>query len=168
MLAKLIKFKPAVTGCRQLSTTSQLGFKFKLTEEMSREYEKAKEAVKEEVKEPALHTKQSPLIMGRVSSERYKSVIKVAIPKHRMNDMLLLYRRENDDIEAYDENNICQPGDWILLRRDETIVDKNIKHKVERVVHSYGNYVCPLTGRRSFGLYYDDDMERLERIKVEL
>ena len=120
------------------------------------------------VPEPAKHTQESSLIMGRVSHDKYKNIVKVAVPKHRLNEFLLLYVRENDDVQALDENNVCKPGDWVLLRRDESIMDKKVRHKVERVVYSYGKYIDPITGRRSLGLYFDDDMERLERIKLEM
>lgn len=109
----------------------------------------------------------SPLLMARVSSDRFKSVVKVAVPKHRLNDLLLLYVRENDDIQAHDENNICKAGDWVLLRRQTNPIDPLIAYKVERVVYSYGNLVDPLTKRRSYGLYYDDEIRKLEDIKVE-
>lgn len=156
-------------GLRSFATTSRLDFKFKLTDEMvKKELEEKKLREKKEEPVQALHTKESPLIMGRVSSEGYKNIIKVGIPKHRLNELLLMYIRENDDIQVFDENNLCKPGDWILIRRLPVSLDPTVHHKVERVVYSYGNYVDPLTGRRSFGLYYDDDIRRLERIKVEV
>lgn len=157
---------------RDLSTSACLNFKFKLTEEMSKEFEqKQLEKLKEkEAKKPkpALHTIENSIIMGRVSSERYQNVIKVAIPKHRFNEHLVMYVRENDNILAYDKDNNCKPGDWILLRNTPELPDKKVTHTVERVIHSYGKYIDPITGRRSLGLYYDDDMERLEKIKVDL
>lgn len=144
-------------------------FKFKLTDEMVREQEeKARNAPKKPEPEKALHTKESSLIMGRVSSDRYDKVIKVAIPKHRLNEHLLLYVRENDNIYALDEHNQCKPGDWILLRRQEKPIDEGVEHKVDRVVYYYGNYVDPITSRRSIGLYYDDDVRKLEEIKLDL
>jgi len=134
---------------------------------MLKQYEDKKRAeMKEEPDTRSLHAKESSLIMARVSSERYKKVIKVAVPKYRLNEYYLLYRKENDNLYAYDENDECKPGDWILLRRQKEPLDKGVEHKVERVVYQYGNYIDPLTNRRSYGLYYDDDIERLEKIKI--
>ena len=154
----------------QLHTTSQLNFKFKLTEEMSRDFEEKKrqEEASKKKTEPALHTKENPIIMGKVSHDRYKDVVKVAIPKHRLNEHLLMYIRDLDNIQALDENNIANPGDWVLLRKDPELVDPKVTHKIERVIYSYGKYIDPITGRRSLGIYFDDDMERLERIKLDI
>lgn len=144
-------------------------FKFKLTDEAVKEFEeKRKNKPEDSGQEKALHTKESSLIMGRISSDRFKQVVKVGVPKHRLNDCFLLYVREQDNIYALDENNLCKPGDWVLLRRQESPIDKNVEHKVERVVHQYGKYIDPITGRRTYGIYYDDDVERLERIKLDL
>lgn len=105
--------------------------------------------------------------MGKVSSDRYKKVVKCGVPKHRFNEFLSLYIRESYDVQALDENDICKPGDWVLLRQKET-VDTKVTHEVERVVYSYGHYIDPITNKRSLGLYFDDDMKQLEKIKVEM
>lgn len=168
MLPNISLTRPIITQCfRNLATTSQLGFKFKLTEEMSREFEEKKKAEMKPESPQALHTKENTLIMGKVSSDRYKNVIKVGVPKHRLNEVLLLYIRENDDVQALDAENICKPGDWVLLRRDPNPIDKRVTHTVEKIVHSRGHYVDPLTNRRTFGIYYDDEVTRLEKIKME-
>lgn len=154
--------------CRRFCTSPQMGFKFKLTDEMSKEFEKKQSAVKKPEPELAKHTKENSLIMGKVSHDRYKKIVKVGVPKHRINDLLLLYVRENDDVQALDENDVSRPGDWVLLRKEERPVDKNVTHRIERVVYSYGNIVDPITNRRTLGLHYDEDMLRLEKIKVDL
>lgn len=154
---------------RHFATSSRMQFKFRFNEEMEKEYLSKKE---QEPKEPppelALHTRESSLIMARVSSDRYQKVIKVGVPKHRLNEFYLLYIREQDSIYAYDENDQCKPGDWVLLRRQDEPLDTNVSHKVERIVYTHGRYIDPLTGRRSLGLYYDDDVEKLEKIKLEI
>jgi len=106
--------------------------------------------------------------MARVSHERYKNIVKCAVPKHRLNPVLMMFRRENDDIQVIDDSNMSSPGDWVLVRRDDSIPDEDVKHRLERVVYQYGKYIDPLTNRRTLGLYYDDDMTHLERIKVDL
>lgn len=158
------------TGCRQFSATPALSFKFKLTEEMSKQFEEKQAKERSMIKEPekALHTLESSLVMGRVSSESYKNIVKCAIPKHRFNEFLSMYRRENDDVQALDGNMITNPGDWVLLRRDESLPDKNVRHVVEKVVYQCGKYVDPITNRRSLGLYFEDDWEQLERIKLDM
>lgn len=154
---------------RCLHSSPRINFKFKLTDEMTQEFKKTEAAKpKDPTPQKALHTLESSLIMARVSHERYDKVIKVAVPKHRLNEAFLLYVRENDDILVYDEKSECNPGDWILVRRQEEPIDKDVEHKVESIVYSYGNYIDPLTGRRSFGLYHDDDIEKLEKIKLDL
>jgi len=135
--------------------------KFKLPDEYQKTETKAKP-------EQALHTKESSLIMARVSHERYKNIVKCAVPKHRLNPVLMMFRRENDDIQVIDDSNMSSPGDWVLVRRDDSIPDEDVKHRLERVVYQYGKYIDPLTNRRTLGLYYDDDMTHLERIKVDL
>ena len=154
--------------CRRICTSPQMGFKFKLTEEMSKDFEQKQAEIKKPEIQLAKHTIENSLIMGKVSHDRYKKVVKVGVAKHRMNDFLLMYIRENDDVQALDENDVSQPGDWVLLRKEENPVDKAVTHKVERVVYSYGNIVDPITNRRTLGLYYDEDMIRLEKIKVDL
>lgn len=154
---------------RTLHTSYKQNFKFKLTDEAVKEFEERERNKQDDLgPEKALHTKESSLILGRISSDRYKQVVKVGIPKHRLNDRLLLYVREQDNVHALDENNLCKPGDWVLLRRQESPIDKNVEHKVERIVYQYGNYTDPITGRRTYGIYYDDDVEKLERIKLDL
>lgn len=112
--------------------------------------------------------KSLSLVMGKVSSERYKNIIKVGLPKYRLNEYLLMYVRELENVQAYDEKNECNPGDWILLRLQKEPLDKDVIHKVEKVVYRYGNFVDPITKRRSLGIYFDDDMERLEKIKLDI
>lgn len=106
--------------------------------------------------------------MAKVSSDRYQKVVKCGAPKHRFNDFILMHIREGYDVQALDANHICQPGDWVLLRQRDDLPDKSVTHEVEKVVYSAGHYICPITNKRSLGLYYDDDMKKLERIKVEL
>lgn len=170
MISHLSLTRALLNQCcrRQLGTTSQLNFKFKLTEDMSKEFEEKQKAKEKPPSPMARHTKENTLIMGKVSSDRYQKVIKVGVPKHRLNDLLLLFVRELDNVQAHDENDVCKPGDWVLLRRDPDPVDKTVTHKVERVVHSYGNWVDPITNRRAFGIYYDDDRAKLEKIKMDL
>lgn len=115
-----------------------------------------------------LFSTYGPLIMAKVSSERFKKVVKCGVPKHRFNDLLLMFIRETYDVQALDSNGICKPGDWVLLRRNESIVDPSVTHEVERIIYSYGNWVDPVTGKRSLGLYFDDDIKRLEKIKVDM
>ena len=153
---------------RGICTTQHMNFKFKLTEEMSREFEEKKLAQKKPESPKATHTKENSVIMGKISHDRYKNIVKVGVPKHRLNDFLMLYVRENDNVQAIDENTVTKPGDWVLLRKIENPVDEKVTHQVERVIYSYGNYVDPLTNRRTFGIYYDDDIEKLENIKMDL
>lgn len=88
MLAKTILNSPVMIS-RRLSTSPIVNFKFKLTEDMSRQFEEQQKKKKKELEakkaQPALHTRESSLIMGKVSSDRYKKVIKVGVPKHRLN-----------------------------------------------------------------------------------
>lgn len=177
-LANLAAIGIARCKSRHFSTSHMLNItiKFNVTEDMYKEYEKNKKAQQEQKaiskkkkeKPPSKHTLENPLIMGKVSSERYEKVVKVAVPKHRLNETFLLFVRENDNILVYDEKMQCKPGDWILMRRQAEAFDVDVMHKVERVLYPYGNFVDPLTNRRSLGLYYDDDMERLETIKLDL
>lgn len=152
--------------CRRLSTTPRMGFKFKLTDEMSKEFEDQQKSQKKSEPLLAQHTRSNTLIMGKVSSDRYKKVVKCGVPKHRFNDFLLMHVRENDDVQALDENDVCKPGDWVLLRREIDPVDKLVTHRVERIVYSSGHIIDPITNRRSFGLYFDDEMVQLEKMKI--
>lgn len=158
----------ATLCARKFSTSEHLGFKFKLTDELMKKYEEQQRAKKKPPPELALTTKESPLLMGRVSHDRYNQVVKIGVPKHRLNEYYLLFVKEKDDVQALDANNISKPGDWVLIRRDPNPMDEKVPFVIERVVYSYGNYIDPLTGKRSFGVYYDEDMERLEKIKLEV
>lgn len=147
-------------------------FKFKLTEEASREME---EKLKKEAEEKAAKAKplaqcttESSLIMARISHDRYKDTVKVGVPKHRFNEHFTMYVREQDNVYAYDPDRISEPGDWVLLRRLPEALDENVNHKVEKVVYRYGHIIDPLTGRRTYGIKYDDDLERLEKIKLDI
>lgn len=155
---------------RCLFTSPKVCFKFKLTEESSRAYEEKKKKELEAQEQPkfAPFTLESPLIMGRVSHDRYNKVVKVAVPKHRLNEYLTMYIRDLDHIQAHDEDGISSPGDWILLKRLEKPIDKGVEHKVFKIVHKYGRYIDPITGRRSLGIYFDDEFERLEKIKLDV
>lgn len=108
------------------------------------------------------------LIMGRVSHDRYRNVVKIGIPKHRFNSHICMYFREQESIYALDEGNICASGDWVLLRKQASPIDEGVNHKVEKLVYKYGEWIDPLTGRRSLGIHYDDEMRRLEEIKLQV
>lgn len=158
----------ALTSLRKFCTTSHVGFKFKLTEEMSKKFEEEQKAKRDPEPELAGTTKENDLLMGRVSSDRYKQVVKIGVPKHRLNTHYLLFVRETDNVQALDANEIAKPGDWVLLRRDPDAVDEKVPFVIEKVIYSYGKLMDPLTGRRSFGIYYEDDLEQLEKIKLEV
>lgn len=161
-----------VTSKRQFYQSSVMNFKFKFTETMARDEElKLKQKEEEELKKkarPALHTYDSSLIMGRVSHDRYKKVVKIGVPKHRLNEYYLLYVKEQDNVYALDEKNLTNPGDWVLLRRNHEISDEKVTHVIEKVVYKYGHYVDPITKKRSSGLYFDEDKEEYEKVKLQL
>lgn len=172
MLSNIRISRLGLAFSRQLQTTSIQNFKFKFTEDMAREQEK-KMKIKEEEdakKQPeqAITTKETTLLMGRVSDDRYKSVVKIGVPKHRLNEYFLMYIREQDSVYALDENNIAKPGDWVLIRKKTDIPDKKVTHIVDKVIYKMGNLVDPLTNKRSLGLYYDEDYRELEKIKLDL
>lgn len=164
-----IKFYRPIIGqyCRKISTTPRSDFKFKLTEEMSRELEEKQKAEKRHESPKATHTVANAIIMGKISHDRYKKIVKVGVPKHRLNEFLLLYVREHDDVQAIDENDQTKPGDWVILRKIDDPIDPKVTHRIEQVVHRYGNYVDPLTNRRTLGIYYDEDVEKMEMIKMD-
>lgn len=158
----------AIIGIRKFCATPTVGFKFKLTEDMSKQFEEDQKAKKKPDPPLAITTKENNLLMGRVSHERYKQVVKIGVPKHRLNTHYLLFVRETDNVQALDPNDIAKPGDWVMIRRDPDTVDERVPFVIERVIYSRGEWIDPLTGRRSFGIYYDDDLEQLEKIKLEV
>lgn len=166
----LHRFK--LSTMRYISTSPRSEFKFKLTDELVKKCEEEQKRKKKEIEtskpQKALFTLNSPLIMGKVSSERYKKVIRVGIPKHRLNEHLLMYFRDLDNVYAYDCKDECDAGDWVLLKKDSEFEDEQVTHKIDRIVYKHGNYIDPITGRRSLGLYYDDDIEELEKIKIDI
>lgn len=108
------------------------------------------------------------LIMARCGHGGYNKVIKAGVPQHVFDDYHNMFVRKSINIKAYDEKQLCKPGDWVLLRQTEEPIDVDVDHIVERVVYNYGNYTDPLTGRRSLGLHYDEDVSKLENIKIDL
>lgn len=154
---------------RHISTSNSHGFKFKLTEEISEQYEQEQKKKKDQESAPTLSkpTLESSILMGKVSSDRYQKVIKIGVPKHRMNQILNMWIRETDNVYAYDEHDECKPGDWVIIEK-KTLSDPKVTHQVKRVTYKSGNWVDPITGRRAFGIYYDDDLEKLEKIKIDL
>lgn len=155
---------------RYFSTTPRLlrVIKFDITKEQINEYDAKRDEERQKSRAPTKpKISSSPLLMGKVSSERNNKIIKVGVPKHTLNNFVLMYIRKLDNIYVHDDLN-CKPGDWILIRKAEKQIDVDVEHFVERIVYKYGKYIDPITNRRSFGLYYEDDIERLEKIKLEL
>ncbi|RWS04753.1 carrier protein-like protein [Dinothrombium tinctorium] len=107
------------------------------------------------------------LLLCRCLERTMKQTIKVMIPKLKFDSFLNMHFRENDLMLVHDKNEICEPNDWILVRELPEKLSLKVKHTVEKVVYKSGHIVDPLTGKKSLGYEYVEDIEKLSRFTNE-
>src|SRR2546426_798664 len=100
------------------------------------------------------------LLLAKCLGSSMKQTIKVAIPSLKFDTYLNMHFRENDQIMVHDPQERCKPGDWILIRKLAENLSLQVAHKVEKVVYEQGNMVDPITGKKSIGYEFDEDVQK--------
>lgn len=104
------------------------------------------------------------LLLGKCIAAAQRNVIRLLIPQMKMDAFLGKYFRENDAKLAYDANNDCKEGDWVLLRKLDTQYGIDVDYKVEKVVIKAGQVIDPITSQRSMGYENIEDIERISKL----
>lgn len=104
------------------------------------------------------------LLIGKCISTAKKNVIRLLIPQLKFDDFLTKHFRENETIMAHDENNSCNPGDWVLLRKFDQTFHLDIDYQVEKIIYKSGHIIDPLTNKKSFGYNSEDTVEYLKKL----
>ncbi|KAH7641307.1 mitochondrial ribosomal protein S17 [Dermatophagoides farinae] len=106
----------------------------------------------------------SSLIIGKCISTAKKNTIRLLIPQLKFDSFLNKHFRENETILAHDQDNVCNPGDWVLLRKFDERFRLDIDYRVEKIVYESGNIIDPLTGKKTLDYENVDDYQRLSKM----
>lgn len=71
-----------------------------------------------------------------------------------------MHFRESDEMMVRDETGKCEMGDWIIVKPMEIKKTINVDYELYKFVYKHGNYICPLTGKRSYGFMFKEDYDR--------
>lgn len=105
-------------------------------------------------------TSRSTVLLAKVlGGVTMKQSVKVALPQMKLDSYLNAYFRENDELNVHDPKEIAKPGDWILIRPLPTPISLKVKHELLKVVYIEGNRYCPLTGKKTVGVEFADEIE---------
>ena len=93
-----------------------------------------------------------------------KNTIRCAVPTLKYDDYLKAHFRESSELLAHDPDEKAKPGDWVLVKELPEPLSIKVKHRLFKVVYVEGNIVCPLTGKRSFGYEYMEDVDETTKM----
>lgn len=100
-------------------------------------------------------------ILGGVS---LKQTIRCRIPILKYDDYLKMHFRENTELLAHDPAEKGKPGDWVLIQQLPEPLSLKVKHKLFKIVYTEGDMVCPLTGQKTLGFDYQEDVDEVTRM----
>lgn len=79
--------------------------------------------------------------MAKVYRPVMKQIIKVAIPRLKLDLYLNMYFRELDEILVFDAKEEGRVGDWVLIKELEDNLTIQVKHQVVKVVYVRGKLI---------------------------
>ena len=88
-----------------------------------------------------------------------KQTIRCMAPALKYDAYLKMHFRESTELLAHDPREECKPGDWVLVRELPEPLSLKVKHQLFKVVYVEGDMVCPLTGRKTLGYEFLDDVD---------
>lgn len=102
----------------------------------------------------------SMILAKVVGSQTLKQTVRVWAPHLKYDAHLRAHFRENDEYLAHDPKEKCKSGDWVLIKELPEPLTLKVKHEVMKVVYESGNMICPLTGKKTVGLEFQDDIQK--------
>ncbi|XP_013781577.1 28S ribosomal protein S17, mitochondrial-like [Limulus polyphemus] len=100
------------------------------------------------------------LMFGQCVNSNMRKTAKISVMRMELNLRILKHFKERSDFYAYDPEEKCKPGDYVLIRELSEPISLKVKHKVEKIVYELGNIIDPITGQRCFGKEFIEDIDR--------
>lgn len=88
-----------------------------------------------------------------------KQTIRCRIPILKYDDYLAMHFREANELLAHDPEEKSKPGDWVLVQELPEPLSIKVRHKLFKIVYDEGNMICPLTGKKTLGYEFLDDVD---------
>lgn len=88
-----------------------------------------------------------------------KKTIRCKIPHLKFDDYLKWHFRENTELLAHDPDEKCKPGDWVLIKELPEPLSLKVKHQMIKIVYVEGDMRCPLTGKKTLGYDFLEDVD---------
>lgn len=93
-----------------------------------------------------------------------KQTIRCRVPILKYDDYLKMHFREGTEVLAHDPEEKSKPGDWVLLQELPEPLSIKVRHKLFKIVYKEGNMVCPLTGQKTLGFDYEQDVDEVTKM----
>ncbi|XP_054714368.1 28S ribosomal protein S17, mitochondrial-like [Uloborus diversus] len=107
---------------------------------------------------------RSAILFGKIITSDLTHAVKVGVPKYVMDERLNMYFKEQTQYYAYDKTKECKEGDYVIIKEYPESPEKKVTHTVEKVVYKLGHLIDPVTGKRTSGTEYIEDIQRLSEL----
>ena len=88
-----------------------------------------------------------------------KQTIRCRIPILKYDDFLKTHFREGTELLAHDPEERTKPGDWVLVQELPEPLSIKVRHKLFKLVYEERDMKCPLTGKKTLGYEFLDDVD---------
>lgn len=100
------------------------------------------------------------LFLGKCLTSVMRKTVRVSVPRFVLDKFLMAHYKERTEYDVLDKDEVCQPGDWVLVKELPERISLKIAHKVERIVFKSGNIIDPITGEKCFFTEFVKDVDQ--------
>ena len=102
----------------------------------------------------------SQLLVGKVLRVLEKDTVNVQVVQYVLDKFLMAYFKERTNYDVLDEKRLSNTGDWVLLEQLPERFSLEINHRVKKVIWMNGNIIDPITGKKCFNTFLQEDLDR--------
>uniref|UniRef100_A0A131X932 Putative mitochondrial/ ribosomal s17-like protein n=1 Tax=Hyalomma excavatum TaxID=257692 RepID=A0A131X932_9ACAR len=100
------------------------------------------------------------LFLGKCVSSALRKSVRVVVTRFELDTFLMAHYKKRTEYEAYDANEECEAGDWVLVKELPERLSLRIAHKVEKIVFKNGNIIDPITGQKCIFTEFVKDVDK--------
>nr|CAG4642139.1 EOG090X0GMQ [Eurycercus lamellatus] len=98
-------------------------------------------------------------VLARCMPSDLKNSAKFRVKLMEFDTHLNMHFAKHEVVYANNPNEMCKPGDVVLIERLPSKLTKHITHKVNRVVYPFGDITDPISGKKVVVGKYRDEIE---------
>lgn len=104
-------------------------------------------------------TLQTKMMLGKVIVATTKKVCTVNVPYFFFDTYVKAHYKHRAEFETFDENEKCQPGDWVIIEELPERMSLKVNHRIKKTVFTNGNIIDPLTGKKCVFTDFAEDLD---------